>query len=461
MSDSSSLTYFSEILTTDLRALAAMRIGCGLAILLDLAVRATDLKFFYAADGIASGASFWGYNWSLHHLNGSILFQGFLFILAAIFSVMLVVGYQTRVASFLSWLFLVSLIHRNEMVINSGDYLFSSLLFFGVFLPWDQRYSLDQRQGRIRTGSENRIINFAAIGILFQLALLYAEAAYYKNGSQWRTDYTALYHVFMSQQYSTRLSEYLLSFPELLKFSTYFSFKLEAAFAALLFLPFWFSAIRTFLFLGLLFLHIGIFFFMDVGMFPMISTVTSIILIPPKVWDWFSATGSRSDSYLPKLWRTRLDFIPLIVIFLLVVSSPFRLLKKTDGFYQNFLEATYALGLHQPWIMFSPQGGEELWWYIVKAQFRDGSFKNMFPVVHEFNFEKPERVNETFRNQRWSKFMSNLWYHKNIRYRQILLKSYCNNDMTELELIYVSQAILPEQKYGPTQKYPVAKINCD
>ena len=60
--------------------------------------------------------------------------QAVLFGIAAIFALLLLVGYQTRRATIVCWFFLLSVRNRNTLI--WADALLSDVLFWGMFLPW-------------------------------------------------------------------------------------------------------------------------------------------------------------------------------------------------------------------------------------------------------------------------------------------------------------------------------------
>src|SRR5687767_13350512 len=78
----------------DLRALAATRIALAAILLVDLAIRASDVRAMYSDDGVMSIAATQAYqypviHWSLHFLDGRAPFQSMLMAIAAIFAVLL------------------------------------------------------------------------------------------------------------------------------------------------------------------------------------------------------------------------------------------------------------------------------------------------------------------------------------------------------------------------------------
>ena len=85
--------------------------------------------------------------------------------------------------------------------------------------------------------------------------------------------------------YATDLGRYLLNFPELLKLMTHATMVFEYIGPFLLLIPWAKGSLRTlgiFLFLGL---HAGFALTLNIGLFPLISSVSFLALIPSDFWD--------------------------------------------------------------------------------------------------------------------------------------------------------------------------------
>ena len=134
----------------DVRSLALLRVGVGALLLIDLLQRARWIPENYSERGLvpeAVLASLGGAPFpSIHLLSGSAASQQALFALAALFAVMLLVGWRTRLACVASWYLLVSLHVRNPMICDAGDSLLAQLLFWSMFLPLGATFSLDARR---------------------------------------------------------------------------------------------------------------------------------------------------------------------------------------------------------------------------------------------------------------------------------------------------------------------------
>ena len=74
---------------------------------------------------------------------------------------------------------LVSLMLRNPLVLHNGDSLMSATLFWGMFLPWGERYSLDEKS--TAKDRNDTVFSLATFAMLIQLALLYGMAGVVKT----------------------------------------------------------------------------------------------------------------------------------------------------------------------------------------------------------------------------------------------------------------------------------------
>src|SRR3954466_11575252 len=88
----------------DTRALALFRIGVALLLLFDYADRLPDLSAHYSDSGAVPRSRLPpDVAISIHVLHGSAWWSGLLMGIGVIFALLLLIGYQTRLAMFLSW----------------------------------------------------------------------------------------------------------------------------------------------------------------------------------------------------------------------------------------------------------------------------------------------------------------------------------------------------------------------
>ena len=118
----------------DLRSIAILRISMGLLIFYDLAYRCLSFTEHYTNRGAIPHELFSRTNLiSLHNLSDTAFIQATLFGLQMILAIALALGFKTRIVSVLSWILLVSLQNRSQMMWYPGDPILVIVLFWGCF----------------------------------------------------------------------------------------------------------------------------------------------------------------------------------------------------------------------------------------------------------------------------------------------------------------------------------------
>lgn len=272
----------------DLRSLALFRIGLAILIIVDLIVRILDLRAHYTDFGVLPrnlAIEFFPNLWSLHLFSGVAFFQIILFLLSGIFAVALLIGYQTRLSTILSWIFLVSLQQRNPLINNSGDIEFHLLLFWGMFLPLGACYSVDSALNLASNKLPKRIVSGATIALTAQICFIYWFAWVLKSDPIWKVEGSAVYYALSLERYATPIAKYLLNFPELLKFLNFATLWIELLGPFFLFMPIFTQSFRLFAVISFICLHIGFRLGLTIGLFYLISSVAWLVFIPSFVWD--------------------------------------------------------------------------------------------------------------------------------------------------------------------------------
>ena len=265
----------------DIKALSLMRIAIALIIIIDLLIRFSDLEAHYTNNGLwpLNLIYNFGWNpgfWSLHALNGGVNFIIILFVLHFIFALFLLIGYKTRLFSVLVWLFTISLHNRNLFVLQAGDDLLRMILFWGIFLPWGNYYSIDSK--KITRLKNNALAN---IGYLLLIASIYFFTFNLKNSAEWRNSGTAIYFALsLDQLRMPFFGDWLYQFPILMNILTHFVYWLEFVLPFLILWPSKNGKSRFIAFILILILQIGIGMTLYVGLFFLINIVSSIGLIP-------------------------------------------------------------------------------------------------------------------------------------------------------------------------------------
>jgi hypothetical protein len=425
----------ADLFALDLRSLALFRICLGLLLIWDLAIRSFDLTAHYTDDGVMPRSEM-PEEWPrlLHALGGSAAFEAMLFVIAGLVALALAAGYRTTLATFASWLLLHSLHGRNYLVLQGGDAFLRVMLFWGMFLPLGERWSVDAARAPVLKRLPAQVHSVAAMAYILQICFVYWFTAALKSDPVWWRDGTAVYYALSIEQFATPLGKYLLNFPELLHVLTFATLALEVLGPLLLFVPFFTGPIRFCVVASFTMFHlVGLGLCMELGPFPYVCAVAWSALLP--TWFWERRFVINATRWL----RTRLaaawpDFVParsdtrgnspgvvtaptamnvlagcfLAYVFLWNVRTLIPE-ERRPSLPPQVAMVGDLFGVAQFWNMFAPAPLTEDGWYVVEGELQDGTRVDLFrdgaPVV----WEKPELVSAIYHSERWRKYMMNLW----------------------------------------------------
>lgn len=439
----------------DLRALAAFRISLGLLLIVDLVARSRSLGAFYTDSGVLPReALFSDYAnvYSLHAISGAAWAQTVLFCIAGAFALALVVGYRTRIATIVSWLLLVSLHIRNPMILNSGDVLLRMLLFWGIFLPLDETWSVSAEHSE---RDSTTVASIATMALLLQVVFMYVTNTVHKFRGELWMDGEALVHIMSADQFTVLLGNTLAEYHSLLELINYLWIALILASPLLFVLTGRARTIFPTLFVGM---HLGMLVTMRIGLFPLVVVAALLPFYPSVVWDAVSDLVSRAgitdalrsskerfSARLPKPpvpatginapdvpnWSAVVGggrtvfftLIPYLMLALVVMSNAQAVdYGEVPDPGEQVLETTQA---DQSWRMFAPSPARTTRWFAAAGTLENGS---EIDVLHKsrVDLERPENVESTYRSARWRKYLSNVQSASNENHRSYLANHLCD-----------------------------------
>jgi antimicrobial peptide system SdpB family protein len=183
------------------------RICAGLTILYQYLITYYQRHFLYGPDGIVP------YDWfkhqlsqtgsfSIYALDDSLVVFETIFHLGIVITILWVLGWHTRVMTFLTWVFLWSLHQRNPVLWDGGDNLVQIVLIYAFFANLGATCSIDaamRRPQRCADTTAQQMLalfhNAAVLAMAMQLCLVYGTAGLYKvQGELWQNG-TALYYI--------------------------------------------------------------------------------------------------------------------------------------------------------------------------------------------------------------------------------------------------------------------------
>lgn len=302
-------TALPQLFGIDLRSLAALRISLAAIVLYDLYARSLFLRDHYTDWGILPRSTYLAevmskFHVSAHLWSGTSFGQGLLFILAAVFAFMMLVGYRTRLATLVTWGLLLSLHARNIIILQAGDTFLRMLLFWCMFMPIGGRWSIDALRNPDKPEGGMRIFSVATFALLIQVAMVYIFTGWLKTSSTWTTDFTALRYILMRDQFASGFGQWLSQFPAIVYPLVPLTLWLEKLGPILAFIPFRNAPVRLVLFAAFWSFHLGIFFTMEVGLFSVISMAAWFAFFPGLGWDELARRTTRVQTAISQRMRS-------------------------------------------------------------------------------------------------------------------------------------------------------------
>ena len=206
------------ILSLDLRSLALFRVTFGLVILCDLISCIPEIGAFYTDQGIMPRDALVGkfsipWMMSLHLMSGGWVVQLALFLVTIAAVCGMILGYRTRLSTFVTWVMIWSLHNRNGMILHGGDDMVRVLLFWCMFAPLNGRWSLDAALNPRSPPLDNDNYSWGTQALMLQLCFVYWFTAAWKWGPVWTTEGSAIYYAMNLDEFVTPVGKVLLGFP--------------------------------------------------------------------------------------------------------------------------------------------------------------------------------------------------------------------------------------------------------
>ncbi len=174
--------------------LAALRIGTGLLLLLDVLLTYYPFRYDYFGPGSLAEPNVFierltspHWAWSLLHWFPDVFTPDVTCVAWAGAALALAIGFFPRIAAVIAWAFAVSVYNTNAYLHNSGDLIRQHLLFFLMLTPCGAAWSVMTPAGLPR-GAKASIYPWALRLIFLQLIVMYFFNGVYKlaSGLHWR-----------------------------------------------------------------------------------------------------------------------------------------------------------------------------------------------------------------------------------------------------------------------------------
>ena len=284
----------------DTRTLAVFRVVVGLLVVADLLLRARNFGFFYTDGGVVPQSlvleTSATYPVSVYHLTTDPTLIAALFVLQGLIAIQLIVGYRTRLATVLTFLFVISLDHHNPFVLSYADTLFRLLLFWAIFLPLGERWSIDT----VHADREPRpyIASVASALILLQMVYMYATNGLIKSRSDVWTGGDAAPLVMGIHEMTFLLGDVVARFPALLEYGGLLWFVMLLGSPLLVLLRGRPRMLLVGLFVGG---HLSFALTVRIGAFPYVALAGVLLFLQGQFWDDLAAAAGRAGIDVDRL----------------------------------------------------------------------------------------------------------------------------------------------------------------
>ena len=268
----------------DLRAVGLFRVLLALTILWDQLIRLADWPAFHSVIGLVSPADSRAWEnpwlWSVYWLSDGPLLPVVLEGLRFAATLTLLLGIRSRLSAFVLFVLLASIAARSPLLLQGGDWLLIPMTFFALFLPLGERGSLERLWFGTRPDS-TRYRSAATVAYSVQVLLVWFMGGLLKTGEQWWGTGTAISMALHLEAFASEFARLWRGWDWLVQPMTYFVFWLECLAPLLALTPV--NRIRMLGLLALMALETGIWLSLEVGLFPLISLVSLVPLLPPPI----------------------------------------------------------------------------------------------------------------------------------------------------------------------------------
>lgn len=162
----------------------------------------------------------------------------------------------------------------------------------------------------------------------------------------------------------------------------------------------------------------------------------------------------------------------LVIVFAGVLLWNIRTLPRFSGLFipHSLEKVLLILRLDQKWNMFAPYPTTEDGFYVIPGTLRDGTEVNVYTGGSVVSYEKPDDMAWMYQNQRWQKYLMNLWLKDYSEYRlgygRYLCKRWNKYNVYDKQLMTFSIVYVLEKtdlttlQEGPLEPVTIWEHNC-
>jgi hypothetical protein len=257
-----------------------------------------SLYEYFGVDGISPPGDVGRYRWSIFEIwpDDTVLLIGWIVLLLA--AITLTVGWHSRIAAIIVFVFVLSFDRRNPSVFNSGDMLVRIESLFVALAPSGAALSLDQRRRVGDFWSAQTRAPWSIRLMQCQLSLIYLATVRAKlSGTTWPDGTAVSYALQLWDMLLLPVPNFIRTNALLMNLATWGTLLVETAIPILV----WVRRLRFWVLGAGVLLHLGIMATMAVGFFTPAMFILYMAFIPPETAERFVGKLPRSrDKHNPR-----------------------------------------------------------------------------------------------------------------------------------------------------------------
>jgi hypothetical protein len=364
------------------------------------------------------------------------------------------------------------------------------MLFWGIFLPWGARFSIDAARRDGPQGAGGTAITGGTVAYMLQFCFMYWFTAMLKSGPEWRGDATAVYYALSIDMWATPFARPLLDHPDLLAVLTRATLVAELVAPLLFFVPVRNGVFRMTGILALLGLQAGFRLGLELALFPLISSAALLGFLPSGFWERVTsllrgrvrppamllgalrragaalgaaaAPAQRAEQHRGGLRGWLANGVPVVLLAYVFLWNLNTVDAARFPVPSPLRPAGWLLRLDQSWTMFAPNPFTDDGWYVIPGVLRGGQRVDLFRDGGPVRWEKPERVAAEFDSYRWRKYLNNLYLVAYADYRlyygQYLCRTWNEQHSGDAQLLEFRIVYMLERTPPPGQAAAVEPV---
>jgi hypothetical protein len=485
-------------------SMAFFRIAIASTVLVDIGNRIIDLSAHYSDLGVLPHSILLSRHWneyyfSFHLISGHAFWQMTLMFVAAIVAGLMAIGYKTQLMTALSWLLLISLHNKNPLVLQGGDVFLRAVLFWAMFLPIGMKLSVDSYIPSHLTNNPTVTNSLTFKRKWFHLIpelcmMLQISHVYFFAGitkwfePSWQAG-EGLFYALHTDQFTTRLALWLQTLDLPLKTANDFVIYAETCVPLFMFMPFknaWFRLVTAFSLWGI---HLGIALLLNVGLFSIIGMAASLIIVPDMFWHNIPARlykrlqirweriishfygvfptpefQKRKAIGVHKVTAIFCGLLGIIIMNHVLSSVPQLRVRRL----KSWEPAIQILRLDQRWNMFSKPLYDD-GWLVMPGLLQNGNIVDLNSPDFKLRPAPTTTVSDTYRRQRWRKYLMNIASRNQEKDRLQLAQYLCrdwneshnrNERLLIFHIIFMQKWNRPDRVHEPEQPMLLWKHQC-